>query len=209
VSAADCRLSVFSTVSNATRLWIKGSDFSLATLLKDDGLADSFQGGSIAIFRLAPQDYHRYHSPVDGTVESNRDVKGTYYTVNPMAVRTDLNVFTDNRRVITLLSSPQFGQVAFVQVGALLVGSINLTGAQTAGTQVTRGQELGYFAYGGSTVVAVFQKGKVEFDADLIKWSLDGLETLVEVGERIGVLGNAGNTGAEVTVGNGSPASAA
>jgi phosphatidylserine decarboxylase len=187
VSAADCRLTVFPTVEDATRIWIKGAHFSVVAMLGgDQQLADKFVGGSIAVFRLAPQDYHRYHSPVEAKVVENRDFKGAYYTVNPVAVRTELDVFTENRRLVTILESPQFGTVAFVQVGALLVGSIRLTGAQQAGAVLAKGAEMGYFAYGGSTVVAVFQKGKVVFDADLVKNSLNERETLLQVGQRIG-----------------------
>ena len=186
VSAADCRLAVYSTISDATRVWIKGSTFSLANLFKDNDLAQQFDGGSIAIFRLAPQDYHRYHSPVDGTIVSNRDIKGAYYTVNPMAVRTDLNVFTENRRIVTVIKSDTFGQVAYVQIGALLVGSIIQTGAGKIGNVVKKGDEMGYFAYGGSTIVTVFQKDKVKFDSDLITSSDNALETIVRVGEHIG-----------------------
>lgn len=86
-SVADCRLTAFPTIDLATKYWIKGFGFTLARLLNSEQLADYFDGGSIVIQRLAPQDYHRWHSPVDGTVESIEQVHGTYYTVNPMAIR--------------------------------------------------------------------------------------------------------------------------
>lgn len=84
VSAADCRLMVFETVSEATKLWIKGREFSIARLLGDvyREEAERYVGGPLAIFRLAPQDYHRFHVPVDGKIGEMRDVKGEYYTVN-------------------------------------------------------------------------------------------------------------------------------
>lgn len=84
ISAADCRLMVFETVSEATKLWIKGREFSVARLLGDAyrDEAERYVGGPLAIFRLAPQDYHRFHVPVDGRVGEMRDVKGEYYTVN-------------------------------------------------------------------------------------------------------------------------------
>jgi phosphatidylserine decarboxylase len=86
VSPADCRMTAFETVSDATRLWIKGREFSVKKLLSTS--AKSFDGGSVAVFRLAPQDYHRFHSPVDGVVTRIKHVSGQYYTVNPMAIRT-------------------------------------------------------------------------------------------------------------------------
>jgi phosphatidylserine decarboxylase len=83
-SAADCRLTVFESIDAAKKLWIKGENFSLATLLNDAALAqdDAFQGGgALAIFRLAPADYHRYHSPVAGSIVSTKPIAGQYYTV--------------------------------------------------------------------------------------------------------------------------------
>lgn len=85
VSPADSRMTAFESVSEATRLWIKGVDFTLKKLL---GTAQEFNGGSLAVFRLAPQDYHRFHSPVDGVVTKIKHISGQYYTVNPMAIRT-------------------------------------------------------------------------------------------------------------------------
>lgn len=84
VSAADCRLMVFKSVSEATRLWIKGRDFSIQKLLGDSYKADwaRYDGGSVAIFRLAPQDYHRFHSAVDGKIGKMEYISGEYYTVN-------------------------------------------------------------------------------------------------------------------------------
>jgi phosphatidylserine decarboxylase precursor len=84
VSGADCRLMAFETVNEASRLWIKGREFSVARLLGDayKNQADRYTGGALAIFRLAPQDYHRFHSPVDGTIGPMTFISGEYYTVN-------------------------------------------------------------------------------------------------------------------------------
>lgn len=88
VSAADCRLMVFETVAEATRLWIKGRDFTIGRLLGDAYLdeAERYVGGALAIFRLAPQDYHRFHVPVDGVIGRMTDITGEYYTVNVRVV---------------------------------------------------------------------------------------------------------------------------
>ncbi|KAF9581916.1 hypothetical protein BGW38_000899 [Lunasporangiospora selenospora] len=198
VSAADCRLTAFESITSATEIWIKGKSFTLDRLLQDDELVQTFTGGAIAIFRLAPQDYHRFHSPVRGKVlRDPKKIDGTYFTVNPMAVNEDLDVFTENVRMISVLEldQPQEGdnqeglghQCVFVSIGALLVGSIELTGAKEKGNRVEKGDELGYFAYGGSTCVLLFQKDSVQFDEDLIQSSKAKLETLVQMGEQIGV----------------------
>lgn len=199
VSPADCRLNVFCTIEMATRLWIKGSLFTLARLLRDETLAKYFAGGSLAICRLAPQDYHRFHSPVDGTIVSIYEVPGAYFTVNPMAVRqTAIDVFCENRRTVIIIESDFFGTIAYVAVGAMMVGSIVITAA--LGSRLQRLDEIGYFAFGGSTIILIFPspggceegfsrpQGKLLFDSDLVENSTQQLETLVQVGNSLGRL---------------------
>ncbi|PCH39320.1 hypothetical protein WOLCODRAFT_110643 [Wolfiporia cocos MD-104 SS10] len=186
VSCADCRLMVFETVNEATQLWIKGREFTVARLLGERyrSEAERYAGGALCIFRLAPQDYHRFHSPVDGTIGPMTYIAGEYYTVNPQAIRTALDVYGENARKIVPIDSPQFGRVMTVCIGAMMVGSIITTVKE--GEQVMRGQELGYFAFGGSTLVVLFEKGVVEWDEDLLVNSRACLETLVRVGMGIG-----------------------
>lgn len=189
-SVADCRLTAFPTVDLATRYWIKGYGFTLEKLLGDAELAGRCDGGSVAIARLAPQDYHRWHAPVDGTVEFIKEIPGTYYTVNPQAINEagTLDVFCENRRsVMTLKRTATGNAVAVVAVGAMLVGSIKYNEGIEVGASVSRGQTLGAFYYGGSTVITLFQKGEVVFDDDLLRNSTEqNCETLVSVGWRIG-----------------------
>jgi len=186
VSGADCRLMAFESVNDATRLWIKGREFTVARLLGDayQGQTERYIGGAVAIFRLAPQDYHRFHSPVDGTIGPMTYISGEYYTVNPQAIRTALDVYGENVRKIVPIDSPAFGRVMAVCVGAMMVGSIQTTVEE--GEQVKRGQEFGYFAFGGSTIVLLFEKGVVEWDEDLLINGRASLETLVRVGMGIG-----------------------
>jgi len=186
VSGADCRLMAFETVQEATRLWIKGREFTVSRLLGERyrGEADKYIGGALCIFRLAPQDYHRFHVPVDGVIGPMSDISGEYYTVNPQAIRTALDVYGENVRKIVPIDSPQFGRVMMVCVGAMMVGSIKMTVEE--GQRVKRGEEFGYFAFGGSTIVILFEKGVVEWDEDLVVNSKACLETLVRVGMGIG-----------------------
>lgn len=189
VSAADCRLMVFDTVGDATRCWIKGKNFSIAGLLNDTDpnrpVAKLFDGGSMAIFRLAPQDYHRFHSPIGGTIESIEDISGQYFTVNPIAINSRFtDVFSRNKRSILWLKTEEFKRVPFIAIGATLVGSINWT--VQAGDEICKGQELGYFAFGGSTCILLTPPNSVEWDEDLKLNGLKSLESLVKVGERIG-----------------------
>ncbi|KAL1923445.1 uncharacterized protein VTP21DRAFT_8425 [Calcarisporiella thermophila] len=184
VSPADCRMICFPTIKDATRLWIKGIHFSIERLLGDAEEAKRYIGGSLAIFRLAPQDYHRFHSPVDGVLSEFKWIEGKYYTVNPMAIRSTLDVFGENARAVGYIDSPKFGRVAIVPVGAMMVGSIVIT-AQAG--PIKRTDELGYFAFGGSTLVVLFPPGRMKFDRDLVENAEKTLETLVRVGNRVGV----------------------
>src|SRR6202012_5161756 len=84
VSPADCRMMAFETVTEATKLWIKGRDFTVQKLLGEaySSQASKYVGGALGVFRLAPQDYHRFHSPVDGIIGPMTYIAGEYYTVN-------------------------------------------------------------------------------------------------------------------------------
>lgn len=187
---ADCRLTTYSTIDLATKYWIKGHGFTLDRLLGDAALAQQFEGGSIAIARLAPQDYHRWHSPVDGTVKSIHEIPGTYYTVNPQAINEEgtMDVFCENKRSVMVMTRTATGsQVAVIAVGAMLVGSIRYNPGIDVGASVKRGQALGAFLYGGSTVITVFPRHEVTFDRDLVRNSAEQkCETLMKVGWRMG-----------------------
>lgn len=186
VSCADCRMMAFETVSEATRLWIKGREFSVKRLLGETYANEwpKYDGGALGIFRLAPQDYHRFHSPVDGVIGPMTYISGEYYTVNPQAIRTQLDVYGDNARKIVPMDSPTFGRVMCVCIGAMMVGSIITTVKE--GEPIARGQEFGYFAFGGSTIVILFEKGKVTWDEDILANGKSTLETLVRVGMGVG-----------------------
>jgi len=190
-SPADCRLTVFPTTDLATKYWITGVGFTLAHLLGSQEVAQQFEGGGIAIARLAPQDYHRWHSPVTGKVESIKDIPGTYFTVNPQAINESgtLDVFCENKRSVMMVRrSDNASSVAIIAVGAMLVGSIKYNPGVEVGAEVSRGQCLGAFLYGGSTVIVLFPKDETVLDQDLVKNSTEQVcETLVRVGDRIGV----------------------
>jgi len=184
VSPADCRMHVFENVTIAKQLWVKGHGFTLKTLLQDPNLESIFDGCSIVIARLAPQDYHRYHFPVSGQLGDFINQGNSLYTVNPIAIRSSIDVYSANKRVSVLMNNKTFGSVMYITVGATMVGSVVLT--STPQSFVQKGDEHGYFAFGGSTILLLFQKGVVEFDQDLLLNSQVMMETLVKVGTRIG-----------------------
>ncbi|KAH3669007.1 hypothetical protein OGAPHI_002762 [Ogataea philodendri] len=184
VSGADCRCCVFPSIEDSRKIWIKGKDFTVEKLLGPKFSAEPYANGSIVIFRLAPQDYHRFHSSISGTITKIEQISGEYYTVNPMAIRSRLDVYGENTRVNVEISSPEFGKVIMSCVGAMMVGSIILT--CKVGDSIRRGDEVGYFKFGGSTVLLLFEKDRIVLDSDLVSNSKNSIETLIRVGMSIG-----------------------
>lgn len=188
VSPADCRSVVFNRLEDAQRIWVKGREFSIERLLGDAYPQDAkrYQNGSLGIFRLAPQDYHRFHIPVDGVMGEPKLIEGEYYTVNPMAIRSALDVYGENVRVVVPIDSACHGRVMVICVGAMMVGSTVIT--RKAGEKVRRAEELGYFKFGGSTLLLLFEPGKMRFDEDLVTNASGALETLVSLAVTVHML---------------------
>lgn len=186
VSPADCRSVVFNRIGDATQIWVKGREFTVERLLGDAYPQDSkrYKNGALGIFRLAPQDYHRFHVPVDGVMQKPRTIEGEYYTVNPMAIRSALDVYGENVRVIIPIDSVAHGRVMVICVGAMMVGSTVIV--REEGEHVKRAEELGYFKFGGSTILLLFEEGMMQFDEDLVSNSNTALETLIRVGMSVG-----------------------
>ncbi|AOA63889.1 Phosphatidylserine decarboxylase [Komagataella phaffii] len=186
-SPADCRCTVFESITFAKTFWIKGRNFTTKKLFGSfysREMADLYDECSIGIFRLAPQDYHRFHSPVTGTVGKVQSISGEYFTVNPMAIRSDLDVFGENVRCLLPIQTKEFGRVLVVPVGAMMVGSIILSVKENQ--EVKKGDELGYFKFGGSTLLVLFPNKRFKFDSDLLANSNNKIETLIKVGMSIG-----------------------
>ena len=185
VMPADARCVAFPSIAQSTALWIKGEEFTLTSLFRNEELATEMEGGALMISRLAPQDYHRTHVPVTGTIRSVTELDGVFYTVNPVAVRSHIDVYSENRRNVVIIDSEGFGMVVCVIIGATMVGSIVMMCKE--GDQVAKGDELAYFAFGGSTIVTVFPKDSIVFDRDITINSSIPVETLVKFGTSAGV----------------------
>lgn len=183
VSPADSRVMTFATVPTDLLLWIKGEDFTVSTLL-GPGFRPAFDKGPMALCRLAPQDYHRFHSPVSGVIVQQGSLAGSLYAVNADGMTSGNNAIY-NQRHFTIIETPNFGNVAVVAIGATCVGSIVIT--QTINATVQAGQELGYFQFGGSTVAVVFEAGRVQWDADLRAFATQNVESFTLMGSRLGV----------------------
>jgi len=183
VSPGDGKILVYPDVSKDDFV-IKGYKFNLKTYLNNDSLAEVFKNGSMAVIRLCPTDYHRFHFPLSGKVSENILINGYLYSVSPIALKRMADIFLLNKREYVILANRRFGDVIVSEVGATMVGSIVQT---YKSNEVKKGQEKGYFKFGGSTVVLIFKKDIVKFDKDLIQNSSKGLETQVLMGEHIGI----------------------
>lgn len=181
---ADARTIVFDSVDQSKEIWIKGRGFTVEKFLGLKKAAN--MDYAIVIQRLAPQDYHRVHIPFNGTIVSIRHIHGEYYTVNPMAIRSNLDVFGENVRTVVTMRTEEFGEVQMVLVGAMMVGSIVISVG--VNEEVSKGDELGYFKFGGSTIVMLLDSQLCEWDGDLVNNSQKGLETLCRYGMAGGVL---------------------
>ena len=186
VSPADGKILAYADISN-TDFIIKGYRFNVQSFLNDFLIAEKYKNGSLFVIRLAPNDYHRFHFPVGGNVSLLTQVDGDYYSVNPIALHEMAEIFCLNKREFVIISNPIFGEVIMAEVGATMVGSIIQTYKKDKGNKVTKGQEKGYFEFGGSTVVLLFENGKIRIDEDLLENTANSFETKVEMGERIGV----------------------
>lgn len=183
VSPADGKILVFPGLKDVQTFFIKGSEFTLEHFLKQPEQVHKYADGSMAIVRLAPPDYHRYHFPAPGIASESIKITGYYFSVSPLALKQSLKIFCENKREYCTLSTQDYGDILIVDVGATLVGSIIQT--YKPGAKVQKGDEKGYFAFGGSTLVLLFEKGKIQFDKDLIENTRKGLETTVKMGETI------------------------
>ena len=180
VSPADGRLRLYLDADADSPFPLKGATRSLRTVFDGDAPAGRYD---VAVFRLAPVDYHRFHFPCDcETVGDVRVVPGEYHSVNPIALVKRPDVYADNERQIVKCRAA-FGDFWLVDVGAFGVGTIVQT---FAGARHAKGDEKGYFKFGGSTVILVAPAGAVTFDDDLVRSSAAGLETRVLCRERIG-----------------------
>jgi phosphatidylserine decarboxylase len=182
VSPADGKIMAYTDISNSDFI-IKGFRFDVSSFLDNTALAQKYRDGTLLIIRLAPVDYHRFHFPVSGDLTPDIKIEGDYYSVNPFALRKKAEIFCLNKREYTILSNPLFGDVIMAEVGATMVGSIIQT---YMGSSVKKGEEKGYFKFGGSTVVLLFKKSKICVDKDLLINTAKGYETSVKMGERIG-----------------------
>lgn len=184
VFPADGRHLCIPDLSQTSGLFVKGEMFSLQELLQDRSLAHRYASGSLLLSRLCPVDYHRFHFPASGVPSEATKIKGPLYSVNPIALRQNIRILVTNKRCITQLQTESFGKVLLLEIGATCVGSICQT--FTPNTNVLKGAEKGYFKFGGSSTITIFEPGRICFDQDLVDQSLQHREVYAHMGDRFG-----------------------
>lgn len=180
IAPCDGKLTVYTITEDAV-FSVKHSAYALSDLLQDASLAKEFEGGTCLIFRLTPDDFHRYSFLDDGHVLSSEAIPGVLHTVRPIAFRR-YPVYLENARAYTVLETANFGKVVQMEVGALFVGRI----VNHAITEFTRGQEKGKFEFGGSTVIVLLQKDAAVIDPQLLENTQKNKESIVRLGAAIG-----------------------
>jgi len=187
IAVADSRAVVYQSVEKTRALWIKGSRFTIQNLIKDEKRSVQWRNGSVVSFRLSPQDYHRYHSPVKGKVKWHKDIAGDYLQVDPVALHSSVNILTENARSCVCIESDDFGDVLFVAIGATDVGTVEIHDEiKQKGHSVEKGDEIGLFQFGGSSIIVAFEQGRIQFDDDLERFSNKEVMVDVEVGMSLG-----------------------
>jgi phosphatidylserine decarboxylase len=178
------RYLAFNQSSSDLKLHVKGAHLSPIEIIGDEILGNEMLGGPCAVARLCPVDYHRFHFPDTGEIEKQYRIPGAYHSVNPLALDQYPRVFMINEREVTVLRTENFGRVVLVDVGAICVGKI--VQSKGAGESFERGEEKGYFLFGGSTTIVFGSPGAWTWEEGLSTRSAEGIETLVRLGEKLG-----------------------
>jgi phosphatidylserine decarboxylase len=182
---AEARYVGFEAVNNKTLYPVKGSYLRAKDLVGNDEIAKIFEGGPLLIARLCPVDYHRYHYPDSGKVIEHYPIHGSYDSVNPIALKYSPEIFIKNERYVSILQTENFGRLAYIEVGATCVGKI--IQSHRWSKPFLRGEEKGYFLFGGSTVILLGEKGLWRPSADIILNTQNGCETYLHLGQEVAI----------------------
>ena len=180
ISPCDANLSVY-RINKDNKFNIKGSSYSINELLKDN-ISKDYLNGYICIFRLCVDNYHHYCYIDNGYKSANNYIQGILHTVRPIALKK-YNIYHQNSREWSILHTENFGDVIQIEIGALLVGKIV---NHHSNYQFQKGEEKGYFEYGGSTICLLFKKNTIRIEDDILNNTKNDIETTVKYGERIG-----------------------
>jgi phosphatidylserine decarboxylase len=181
---ADGRYLFYPQIDQADGFVVKGKKFELAELLQDPLLAKRYEKGSMVMARLCPTDYHRFHFPSSCIAGHTQTINGWLFSVNPIAIRKNVKIFTENKRTKCELSSDRFGTILFMEIGAKCVGRINQT--YTPESHCEKGDEKGFFSFGASSLILLFEPQRICFDKDLLEASRQNIEIRCLMGQSMG-----------------------
>lgn len=181
ISPAESKLLVYD-ITDDLRIDVKHSNYSISEIVGDSWLAKQFKGGKCLVFRLGVNDYHRYIYIDNGELKDSVKINGVLHTVR--SISSEYNVFSRNTRVVSVLDLNTLGRVVQIEVGALLVGKIQNNNKE----YFIKGDEKGYFEFGGSTIIILLKDDSVIIDSDILEQSKLGIETKVSIGEQIGLV---------------------
>ncbi len=182
---AEARYVGFKSITDDLTFPVKGKDLNAYGMLGKSEIAKLFEGGPLMVARLCPVDYHRYHYPDAGKVIEHYTIHGEYDSVNPLALKLKSNILIENERQVSILQTENFGKIAYVEVGAICVGKI--VQSHPWDKPFLRGEEKGYFLFGGSTVVILGEKGAWEPSKDMLDNTQNGMETYIKLGDEVAV----------------------
>jgi phosphatidylserine decarboxylase len=185
---AEARYFGFESMGENQKIPVKGKYLSADALLNNSKWASVFQNGPLLLARLCPVDYHRFHFPDAGKIIEDYRIHGLYHSVNPLALKANPEIFIQNERHVTILETENFGKLAYIEVGAICVGKIIQTQKLVPGAKFFKGEEKGYFLFGGSTVIVLGEKGKWIPSLDISRNTIDGIETYLHLGTPVAVL---------------------
>ena len=184
ISPGDGRLLAYTNISMDNLIQVKDIHYSLSELIQDDKIAKEYEGGVCLVLRLCPTDYHRFHFVDSGIPGDTHLVNGNYYSVNPTALERIPKLYCQNKREWSIFKSDNFDEIIHVEVGATCVGSI--IQSYKPHCKVNKGDEKGYFKFGGSTTILFIKPNIIKIDEDILVQSSLGFETKVQMGEKIG-----------------------
>jgi phosphatidylserine decarboxylase len=186
VLPADGRHLGFPDASRVNGIFAKGQTFDMGALVADRVLGERYARGTVVCSRLCPVDYHRFHFPVAGVPGEPVLAQGSLYSVNPIALRRSAAYLWQNKRQRVTIDAGPFGLVTMVSIGATNVGTIIET--YKPGQAVAKGDEKGYFRFGGSYVATIFEPGRIKLEDDLIHAGETAVEVYAKVGSPLGRL---------------------
>jgi len=181
---SEARYFGYEALTDEESIPVKGKYLTARALLSNDKWSATFQQGPCFLARLCPVDYHRFHFPDDGKILDFYPVQGALHSVNPLALQKVPEIFSINERAVTILETETFGKLAYVEVGAICVGKI-IQSREMSGN-FKRGEEKGYFLFGGSTVIVLGEKGMWKPDDIILEKTKQGMEVYQKLGSRLG-----------------------